>query len=244
MSLIGDIVGTVASVAVHAAIDTFCPEAELIPGLTNMVSNMVGQMLGQAVDQAMSQSGAPQFQINDVLDMLKKAVQGNQQDCDPSFADQIQNQFGGMASDMVKNIVDEFKDLLQQYKADQKNCQHGGGKGGAGGAGGSAGSSGPVTLRDLAVILGKLEGDEAKRVRDKVLKADQALQQQDQTVDPKASQADQDKANKANAQNKADQFQAMEESKAEAQIFQTLSSAISEVMKNFGGALQTAARGG
>jgi len=32
--------------------------------------------------------------------------------------------------------------------------------------------------------------------------------------------------------------------KAEAQIFQALSSAISEVMKNFGGALQTAARGG
>jgi hypothetical protein len=32
--------------------------------------------------------------------------------------------------------------------------------------------------------------------------------------------------------------------KAEAQIFQTLSSAISEVMKNFGGALNTAARGG
>lgn len=30
---------------------------------------------------------------------------------------------------------------------------------------------------------------------------------------------------------------------AEAQIFQALSSAISEVMKNFGGALQTAARG-
>jgi len=40
------------------------------------------------------------------------------------------------------------------------------------------------------------------------------------------------------------QFEAMEESKAEAQIFQALSSAISEVMKNFGGALNTAARGG
>lgn len=34
------------------------------------------------------------------------------------------------------------------------------------------------------------------------------------------------------------------EAKAEAQIFQALSSAISEVMKNFGGALNTAARGG
>jgi bacteriocin-like protein len=34
------------------------------------------------------------------------------------------------------------------------------------------------------------------------------------------------------------------EATAEAQIFQALSSAISEVMKNFGGALNTAARGG
>ena len=37
---------------------------------------------------------------------------------------------------------------------------------------------------------------------------------------------------------------AVNEAKAEAQIFQALSSAISEVMKNFGGALNTAARGG
>jgi len=35
-----------------------------------------------------------------------------------------------------------------------------------------------------------------------------------------------------------------EDLKAEVQIFQALSSAISEVMKNFGGALNTAARGG
>jgi bacteriocin-like protein len=37
---------------------------------------------------------------------------------------------------------------------------------------------------------------------------------------------------------------AANDSKAEAQIFQALSSAISDVMKNFGGALNTAARGG
>ena len=53
-----------------------------------------------------------------------------------------------------------------------------------------------------------------------------------------------DADNQHNASIQANQFQAMEESKAEPQIFQTLSSAISEVMKNFGGALRTAARGG
>jgi hypothetical protein len=37
---------------------------------------------------------------------------------------------------------------------------------------------------------------------------------------------------------------AVDEAKAEARIFQALSSAISEVMKNFGAALNTAARGG
>ena len=36
----------------------------------------------------------------------------------------------------------------------------------------------------------------------------------------------------------------LEDVKAEAQIFQALSSAISEVMKNFGSALNTAARAG
>jgi|SRR5262252_3777187 len=233
MSLIGDIVGTVASVAVHAAIDYFCPEAELIPGLTNMVSNMVGEAIGQAVDQAMSQSGSPQFQIDDAKNMLKQAVQQNQQDCDPSWGDQIQNQFGGIAGDMVKQLVDDFKNLLQQYKHNKDNC------GGASGGG----KGGPVTLRDLAVVLGQLEQQEAQRVKDKVQAASDALGKADQAgtgKDGAMTQAD----NNANAANKQNQFQAMEESKAEAQIFQALSSAISEVMKNFGGALQTASRGG
>ncbi len=228
MSFIGDIVGTVAKAVLPAVIDAVFPEAMLIPGLTNMVSNMVGDALGQAIDGAMSQAGAPKFLINDALNILKGVVSNMQQPCDPGCADHVSSKYGDVAKSLVDQLIDNFQEAVAKYKGE--NC----GKGGKGG---------PVTLRDLAVILGQLEQKEAQRVKDKVQAASDALGKADQagTGDNGATtQADNDK----NASIKQEQFQAMEESKAEAQIFQTLSSAISEVMKNFGGALQTAARGG
>lgn len=238
---IGGLVKSVLPELVHMGLDAVCPEMELIPGLTDMVSNMVADQLGKAIDGAMQQSGSPAFQIKDVLNMLKQAAQDTQQPCDPGWGDHIKDKFGGIAQNMVDNLIKDFTDALKNYKNDSKNCEHGG-KGGKGGSAG-AGDSGPVTFRDLAAALGQLEQDEAKRVKDKVQAASDALGQADQAgtgKDGAVTQGDNDK----NAQNKQDQFKAMEESKAEAQIFQTLSSAISEVMKNFGGALQTAARGG
>ena len=242
---LGGIVGGLVKQVLPMAIEAVFPEAALVPGLTNMISDMVGDQLGKAIDGAMQQSGSPAFQIKDVLNMLKQAAQGAHQPCDPGFGDDIKKQFGGIAQGMVDNLIKDFTDALQNYKNDAKNCEHGGkgGKGGSAGGAGGAGSSGPVTFRDLAAALGQLEQDEAKRVKDKVQAASDALGQADQAgtgKDGAVTQGDNDK----NAQNKQDQFKAMEESKAEAQIFQTLSSAISEVMKNFGGALQTAARGG
>jgi hypothetical protein len=239
---LGSIVGGLAKAVLPAVIDSVFPEAMLVPGLTNMISDMIGDQLGKAIDGAMQQSGSPGFQIKDVLDMLKQAVQGAHQPCDPGCGDEIKHQFGGIAQNMVDDLIKDFTDALKNYKNDSKNCDHGG-KGGKGGSAGGAGNSGPVTFRDLAAALGQLEQDEAKRVKDKVQAASDALGQADQAgtgKDGAVTQGDNDK----NAQNKQDQFKAMEESKAEAQIFQTLSSAISEVMKNFGGALQTAARGG
>ena len=238
---LGGIVGGLVKQVLPLAIEAVFPEAALVPGLTNMISDMVGDQLGKAIDGAMQQSGSPPFQIKDALNLLKQAVQQTHQPCDQDSCDQIKNKFGGMAQGMVDNLIKDFMDALHNYKNDPKNCEHGG-KGGKGGAGG-AGNSGPVTLRDLAAALGQLEQDEAKRVKDKVQAASDALGQADQAgtgKDGAVTQGDNDK----NAQNKQDQFKAMEESKAEAQIFQALSSAISEVMKNFGGALGTAARGG
>lgn len=231
MSIIGDIVGTVAKAVLPAVIDSVFPPAALFPGLTNMVSNMVGDELGKAIDGCLKQSGTPGFQIKDILNLLKQVVGGMQHPCDPACSDHVKDKFGGIAQHMVDDLIKNFKDAFQQYQ--NENC----GKGGKGGKGGSAGTAGPVGFRELAAILAQLEQKEAQNVKDKVQKASDAL--------GVAKQAGTDQSNNdANAKIEQDQFKAMEESKAEAQIFQTLSSAISEVMKNFGGALQTAARGG
>jgi hypothetical protein len=233
---LGSIVGGIAKAVLPMAIEAVCPESALIPGLNNMVANMAGDMLSQAIDGAMQQSGSPSFMINDALNLVKQAVQHQQQPCDGGWQDQIKNQFGDLAHNMISDFVNQF---LQHLKDE---CGHGGkGHGGKGGAGGAGGSSGPVTLRDLAKALGQLEEQEAKKVKDKVDKANAALQQGDTAgtgQNGALTQAD----NNANAQNKASQFEAMEDVKAESQIQQTLSSMVSEVIKNFGGSLQATGR--
>jgi len=232
---LGSIVGSIAKAVVPMALEAICPESALIPGLNNMVANMVGDALSQAVDSAMQQSGSPQFMINDALNLIKQAAQQQQQPCDNSWQDQISNQFGGLAQNMVGDFISDF---LQKLKGE---CGHGG-HGGKGGAGGAGGSGGPVTLRDLAKALGQLEEQEAKKVKDKVDKANAALQQGDTATTSSDSKDTVQNANNANAQNKASQFEAMEDVKAESQIQQTLSSMVSEVIKNFGGSLQATGR--
>ena len=232
---LGSIVGSIAKAVVPMALEAICPESALIPGLNNMVANMVGDALSQAVDSAMQQSGSPQFMINDALNLIKQAAQQQQQPCDNSWQDQISNQFGDMAKNTIGDFINDFLSKLKN------ECGHGHGHGGKGGAGGAGGSGGPVTLRDLAKALGQLEEQEAKKVKDKVDKANAALQQGDTAgtgQNGAMTQAD----NNATAKNKASQFEAMEDVKAESQIQQTLSSMVSEVIKNFGGSLQATGR--
>ena len=220
---LGNIVGGIVKAVLPMAIEAVCPESALIPGLNNMVANMVGDMVGQAIDQAMQDSGSPQFMRNDAQKLLQQTVQSQQQPCDNSWQDQISNQFGGLAHNMISDFISDF---LQKLKTE---CGHGG-HGGKGGAGGAGGSSGPVTLRDLAKALGALEEQEAQRLKDKVDKATAAL---NDTSGSKGSGAP-----------SGGQFAAMEDVKAESQIQATLSSMVSEAIKNFGQAQQSAARGG
>lgn len=236
MSFIGDIVGTVAKAVLPSVMAAIFPPAALFPGLTNMAANMFGDALGGAIDGALKDLGAPNFLRNAVQDLLKQAVQGAQKNCDPDAAEHCQQHCKDPLKSMLDDIMGGMQEIINKWKGEM-----GGGKG-KGGKGG-AGDGGPVTFRDLAKLLGQLEAEQAKRVKDKVQAANAALQQEDKQIDPNASKEDQAAASKFNATNKASQFEAMEESKAEAQIFQALSSAISEVMKNFGGSLQTAARG-
>ena len=213
MSLIGDIVGGIAKAVVPMALEAICPESALIPGLDQMVGNMVGDMLSQAVDQAMSQSGSPQFMINDALGAIKQVAQQYQQPQQSGWEGQIANQFGGLAHNIIGDFISDF---LGKLKAE---CGHGG-----------KGAGGPVTLRDLAKALGQLEEQEAKKVKDLVGKATDALNDKSQSADGKGATG-------------GSQFEAMENVKAESQIQSTLSSMVSEVIKQFGAAQQATARG-
>ncbi len=232
MSIIGDIVGTVAKAVLPAVIDTIFPPAALFPGLVNMASNMFGDMLGKAVDGALQDLGAPKFLRDTVQDMIKQAVQGTHQQCDPAAQDHAQGAYGNIVKNTLDDIMGGLQEVINKWKGEM------GGKGGKGGAG----SSGPVTFRDLAKLLGQLEAKEAERVKQKVEAANEALSKPDVTGTGDNGQLTKEEQTQQ-AGIKASQFEAMEDSKAEAQIFQALSSAISEVMKNFGGSLQTAARG-
>lgn len=238
MSIIGDIVGTVAKAVLPAVIDAVFPPAALFPGLTNMAANMFGDALGGAIDGALKDLGAPNFLRNTVQDLLKQAVGGVLKNVDPGVADHCHTNFHDPLKGAIGDVMDGLQQIINKWKADM-GCKGKGGKGGAGGAG----EGGPVTLRDLAKLLGELEAKEAERVKNKVLAANEALSQGDKAIDSKGSKEDQQAALDANTKNRQSQFIAMEDSKAEAQIFQALTSAVAEVMKNFGGALQTASRG-
>jgi hypothetical protein len=225
---LGGIVSGVVKSVLPLAIDAVFPQAMLIPGLTNMVSNMLGDELGKAIDQVGKQSGMPNFLINDALSILKGVVSGQQQPCDSGILDHVKDQFGGPVKSVIDDLICDFKDILKKYMNEQKNC-HGGGKGGNAG-----GAAGPVDFRSLVLALAELEQKEAQNVADKVKKAGDALGVAT-SGKPEDSQKD--------ANVRADQFRATEESKAEAQIFQAVADAVKAVIDGFGGALKTSARG-
>jgi hypothetical protein len=225
---IGNIVSKAVEIAAPIALATVFPPAAMMPGLSNLATSMLGNALGGAIGDLGKQCGMPNFVMKEAQDLLGKVVQSLLQPVDRDCAEHVREKAGGVVGDLVSKIMDDFKDAFQNYLGEQnKNgCGKGAGKGGA--AGGSIG------FRELAALLAELEGKQAKNVQNAVQKASDALGVA-KSGKPEDAQKDADIG--------ADQFKAMEESKAEAQIFQALSSAISEVMKNFGGALNTAARG-
>src|SRR5882762_214230 len=232
---LGNIVSNIAKPFVTAAIMEAFPPAALFPGLTNMVADTICDQLGKAVDQCLQQAGTPAFQIKDILNLLKGVTEGVKQPCDRDVADHCRDNYGDSIQSLIDVLIKDFKNAFQQYMNEHgKNGKGGCGKGGS--AGGTSGG-GNIGFRELAAILAELEQKEAKNVRDKVQAASDALGV------AKSAGKDQADANK-NAEIEQNQFKATEESKAEAQIFQAVASAVSEVMKNFGGALQTSARGG
>jgi len=226
---LGKIVSSVVQTVAPMALSAIFPPAAMLGPLSNLATGLLGDALGSAIGQLGKQCGMPNFIMKEAQDLLGKVVSQLLKPVDPQCMDHVADKAGGAVKDLVSSIISDFKDAFQNYlndaskKGEGKGCGKGGSAGGAGGAGGG----GAIGFRELAAILAELEQKQAKNVQNAVQKASDAL-----GVDSSQQGAEQQ------------QFQAMEESKAEAQIFQALSSAISEVMKNFGGALNTAARGG
>jgi hypothetical protein len=198
-------------------------------------------MLGGGLSDLLGQLGRGElktFVAKEAQNLLGGVVSQLMKAVDPECMQHVADKAGGAIGDLVQNILNDFKDALQNYKNDHAGKGGCGGKGGAGGAGGTSGtggasSGGTIGFRELAAILAELEGKEAKNVQNAVQKASDALGVA-KSGKPEDAQKDADIG--------AQQFQAMEQSKAEAQIFSALSSAINEVMKKFGEALGSSAR--
>jgi hypothetical protein len=233
-----NIIKSAIQIAAPIALNAVFPGlgAALGPAVANIATEMLGSALSNQLGQMGREGIMPKFLAGAAQDILKQVVGNLLQPVDKGCADHVRDKCGDSIKSLIDNLMKDFKDALTQYLDD--SSKKGQGKGGCGkpGAGG-AGSTGNVGFRELAAILAELESKQAKNVKDAVIKASDAL-----GVAKTEGKSSEDL--KKNAEIEADQFKAMENSKAEAQIFQALSSAISEVMKNFGGALNTAARGG
>ncbi|HEU5295017.1 MAG TPA: hypothetical protein VFU71_09515 [Burkholderiaceae bacterium] len=224
MSFLDSIVGVAKSVVetvAPVALSAIFPPAAMLGPLSNLATSMLGSALGGAIGELGQQCGMPNFVMKQAQSLLQDIVSKLLKPVDPQCMDHVADKAGRAIGDLVSNMISDFKDAFQNYLNDSN--KKGEGKGGTGKAAGG----GAVGFRELAQILAELEQKQAKNVQDASKKAADALGI--------------DKSDKGAEQK---QFEAMEGLKAEAQIFQALSSAISEVMKNFGGALNTAARGG
>lgn len=237
MSFFSDIASVVSKaveIAVPVALGALFPPAAMLPGLSNLATSMLGGALSGAIGELGKQGGMPNFVMKEAQDLLGKVISQLLKPVDPECMDHVADKAGGAVKDMVDQILNEFKDALQNYKSEEG--KKGGGKGGKGeGAGGAGGTGGNIGFRELAAILADLEAKQAKNCANAAQKAGEALGVA-KSGEKGSEQADADIA--------ANQFKAMEDNKVEAQIFQAVASAVSEVMKNFGGALNTAARGG
>src|SRR5262245_8670368 len=228
MSFFSDIVGVVSkaveTVAPMALAAVFPPAAMLGP-LSNLATGMLGSALGGAIGQLAQQCGIPNFIAKEAQNLLSGIIDKLLKPVDLGCMDHVADKAGGAIKDMVDEIVNQFKDALTNYK--QENADKGG-KGAKGAAGG-----GTIGFRELAKILADLEAQQAKNCADAAHRAADALGVAKTTgtgENGKMTDADE----KKNADIAANQFQAMEDNKVEAQIFQAVSSAVSEVMKNFG----------
>jgi len=221
LSGLTDIVSKAVEIVAPIALATVFPPAALMPGVSNMVSSLVGQGLSDVIGQLGKQGSLPSFVMNKAQDLIGKIVSQLQQPVDQDCADHVQDKCGNAFGNLVEQMMKDFKDAFSNYQNEQakKGC----GKGSTGGTGGTSGG-GAVGFRELASLLAQLEEKQAKNVKTAVQDASKAL-----GIDKKEEGAE------------AKQFEALEASKAEAQLMSMVSSMVSEVLSKVGQGLNTAA---
>jgi len=219
---IGNIVSKAVEIAAPIALASIFPPAALMPGVSNMVASMVGQGLSDAIGQFGKQGALPGFVANKAQDLIGKVVSELLQPVDKGCADHVHDKCGGAFGGLVERMLKDFKDAFSNYQDEQ--CKKGGGKGGNTGNTGGANGGGAIGFRELAQILAQLEEKQAKNVRTAVQDASKAL-----GVDKKEDGAE------------AKQFEALEASKAEAQLMSMVASMVSDVLGKVGQGLQKAA---
>lgn len=235
-NIIKSVVSQAIDIAAPMVLNAICPGlgAVLGPVLADVAKQAIGSALNDAIGQMGRDGTMPKFLASAAQDILKQVLQSISHPCDKQHTDFVKDKCGDSIKSLVDDLMKDFKNALSQYMDEaSKKGQGKGGCGKGGNAGGAGNTGGTVGLRELAAILAELEQKQAQNVKLAAQKAGDALGVAKKKDDPEQ-----------NAKVEADQFKAMEENKAEAQIFSALSSAISEVMKNFGQALNTAARGG
>jgi len=221
LSGITDIVSKVVEIAAPIALATVFPPAALMPGVSNLVTSMVGQGLSDVIGQLGKQGSLPNFVMNKAQDLIGKVVSELLQPVDKECADHVHDKAGDAFSGLVEQMMKDFKDAFANYENEQAKNGKGCGKGGGAG---STNGGGSIGFRELAQILAQLEEKQAKNVKTAVQDASKAL-----GIDKKEEGAE------------AKQFEALEASKAEAQLMSMVSSMVSEVLSKVGQGLNTAA---
>lgn len=222
LSGITDLVSKVVEVAAPIALAAIFPPAALIPAVSNLAASMVGQGLSDVIGQLGKQGSLPSFVMNKAQDLIGKVVSQLLHPVDKGCADQVHDKCGDAFGSLVDQMMKDFKDAFSNYQNEQakKGCGKGGKSGSA-----EPTSGGAIGFRELALILAQLEEKQAKNVKTAVQDASKAL-----GIDKKEEGAE------------AKQFEALEASKAEAQLMSMVSSMVSEVLSKVGQGLNTSAQ--
>jgi len=232
----GNILGTVMNIASVAF-----PPLGIATSVANMITQGVGQAVNQAAQQLTQAAGMPKFLLDQigglVKDVIGQLTQPSNQGCDNHAQENFGGDIGKMIQDLVKQITDGAKALMEQGKDGEDCGTKGGGKGGKGGKSGGTPPAGNWLVA-MARAMGAAAGDHMKNMINLSNKIN------DLSAKGKGIDATTDAGKKEQADNAAETSAAQAEMQAEGQMYSMLQNAFSNTIKSIGEGLTTMARKG